>query len=233
MASDYEAGRSRSDSFDTLLDWPAELAVLGDVTGLTVLDVGCGSGAKDRELIERGAVSVLGIDIAGAFVRSEDPRLKLVEADLSDLEAVPEVEERLFDRILFLQSLGYARDQVATLVAARKRLSATGYMVIARSHPIRYAVERATQNGSSIGQEYFSAEPYTYSSSWNDAISLTHVTNTVADLINTFAAAGLWIEHALEPQLTGEQRRRFPHKQAWLDQHLGIIVFRVRPLPTP
>lgn len=60
-------------------------------------------------------------------------------------------------------------------------------------------------------------------------ISLTHVTNTVADMINTFAAAGLWIEHALEPQLSEEHRRRSP-KQAWLDRHLGIIVFRARPL---
>jgi hypothetical protein len=81
-----------------------------------------------------------------------------------------------------------------------------------------------------IGQKYFSTEPYTYASSWNDQISLTHVTNTVADMINTFAAARLWIEHALEPQLSEEHRRQVPHKQAWLDRHLGIIVFRAKPL---
>jgi hypothetical protein len=49
-------------------------------------------------------------------------------------------------------------------------------------------------------------------------------------MINTFAAAGLWIEHALEPQLSEEHRRQFPPKQAWLDRHLGVIVFRARPL---
>jgi SAM-dependent methyltransferase len=213
------------------LDWPAELSVLGDVTGLDVLDVGCGSGAKAVELLERGASSVTGLDLAGRFVPMEDERLTLIQADLSDLGEVPAITGRRFDRIVFLQSLGYARDQVATLAAARRHLTDGGFIVVARSHPIRFAVERAEKNGTTIGQEYFSTEPYTYASRWNKQISLTHVTNTVADMINTFAAAGLWIEHALEPQLSEEHRRQFPHKQVWLDRHLGIIVFRARPLP--
>jgi SAM-dependent methyltransferase len=230
LAGDYELGRRKPDAFYRILDWPAELSVLGDVTGLDVLDVGCGSGAKSVELLERGASSVTGVDLAGRFVPMEDPRLTLIQADLSDLGEVPAIAGRRFDRIVFLQSLAYARDQVATLAAARRHLNDDGFIVIARSHPIRFAVERAEKNDTTIGQEYFSAEPYTYVSSWNEQISLTHVTNTVADMINTFAAAGLWIEHALEPQLSEEHRRQFPHKQAWLDRHLGIIVFRARPL---
>ena len=58
---------------------------------------------------------------------------------------------------------------------------------------------------------------------------LTHRTNTMADVINIFAAAGLWIEVAVEPQLGEDDRRRFPHKQAWLDKHLGVIIFKLRP----
>ena len=50
-------------------------------------------------------------------------------------------------------------------------------------------------------------------------------------MINAFAAAGLWIEEAVEPQLSEEDQRRFPHKQAWLDEHLGVIVFKLRPIP--
>jgi len=49
-------------------------------------------------------------------------------------------------------------------------------------------------------------------------------------MINTFAVAGLWIELALEPRLSEEHRRQFPPSRAWLDRHLGIIVFRARPL---
>ena len=34
---------------------------------------------------------------------------------------------------------------------------------------------------------------------------------------------------AVEPQLGQHDRRRFPHKQAWLDKHLGMIIFKLRP----
>jgi SAM-dependent methyltransferase len=231
LAGDYEQARSREDSFDRLLDWPAELAVLGDVTGKTVLDVGCGSGAKDVELLEQGATEIIGIDISGHFIACADPRLTLVQGDLSELDQLPAVQGRTFDRILFLQSLGYAEDQVRTLRAARDRLSANGFMVVVRSHPIRFAVERAKKNGTLLGQEYFTTEPYSYASGWNEQVTVTHQTNTVADMLNAFAAAGLWIEGAVEPRLSAESRRRFPHKQAWLDEHLGVIVFKVRPLP--
>ena len=37
LAGDYELGRRKPDAFDRILDWPAELSVLGDVTGLDVL----------------------------------------------------------------------------------------------------------------------------------------------------------------------------------------------------
>jgi hypothetical protein len=78
--------------------------------------------------------------------------------------------------------------------------------VVARSHPIRFAVERAEKNATTLSQEYFSASPYTYASSWNSSISLTHPTHTVADLLDVFPAAGLWIEQVLEPQLNEEDR---------------------------
>jgi ubiquinone/menaquinone biosynthesis C-methylase UbiE len=229
LAADYEQARGREDSLDRLLDWPAELAMLGDLTGMTILDVGCGSGAKDVELLERGAAEVVGIDIAGQFVPSADRRLTLVQGDLSQLDDVPAVRGRSFDRILFLQSLGYAADQAATLRAARRLLSADGFIVVVRSHPIRFAVERAKKNGTLIGQEYFGAASYSYPSGWNEQVTVTHKVGTVADMVNAFAAAGLWIEEAVEPQLSLEARRRFPHKQAWLDEHLGVIVFKLRP----
>jgi hypothetical protein len=52
----------------------------------------------------------------------------------------------------------------------------------------------------------------------------------MSDLLNAFSAAGLWIETAVEPQLTEEDARRHPHKQAWLNKYLGILIFKLRPL---
>ena len=49
LAADYERARAREDSLDRLVEWPAERDVLGDVTGHSILDLGCGNGGKLAE----------------------------------------------------------------------------------------------------------------------------------------------------------------------------------------
>ena len=46
LSTGFEQARAREDSLDRLVEWPAERALLGDVTGLAVLDAGCGNGSK-------------------------------------------------------------------------------------------------------------------------------------------------------------------------------------------
>jgi hypothetical protein len=54
----------------------------------------------------------------------------------------------------------------------------------------------------------------------------------MSDLINVFSAAGMWIETAVEPQMPEDARRRYPHKQAVLNKYLGILMFKLKPLPS-
>lgn len=230
LAQDYERARARDDSLDRLVEWPAQREVLGDVTGLSVLDLGCGNGAKLAELMEDGAASAVGVDVSGQFVDARPAGLELIRGDLNDLESITELAGRSFHRIMFLQSFGYATDPIGTLRAARDMLADDGFILLTRTQPIRYAVERSEQNGTSLGQEYFSKDSYTYRTGWNEHIALTKRTYTMSDLLNTFSAAGLWIESTLEPQLSEEDRRRYPHKQEWMDKYLGILIFKLRPL---
>ena len=53
----------------------------------------------------------------------------------------------------------------------------------------------------------------------------------MSDLLNTFSAAGLWIEAAVEPQMPAEAAKRYPHKQAVMNKYLGILMFKLRALP--
>ncbi|HEX5205007.1 MAG TPA: methyltransferase domain-containing protein [Actinoplanes sp.] len=230
LSADYEQARAREDSLDRLVEWPAQRDLLGDVTGRSILDLGCGNGGKLAELVRDGAVASAGVDIAGNFIAAPPAGVELMRGDLSDPESVPELSGRTFDRILFLQSFGYAKDPVHTLRAARAKLNPDGFILLTRTQPIRYAVERAEKNGTTLGEEYFSRADYTYRTSWNDHLALTKRTYTMSDLLNAFSAAGLWIETAVEPQLTEEDARRHPHKQAWLNKYLGILIFKLRPL---
>ena len=232
LAPGYEIARAREDSLDRIVEWPAQRALLGDVVDLSILDVGCGDGSKVAQLVRDGAADSVGIDISGNFAADQPSGLRLVRGDLSDLDAVAELRGQRFDRIMFLQSIGYAADPVRTLRAARSMLRGDGFIVVTRTQPLRYAVQLAEENGTSLGQEYFSTLPFTFRhKGWNDQVTLAKRPYTISDLLNTFSAAGLWIETAEEPQLSEDARRRFPHKQAWMDKHLGIVMFKLRSLP--
>lgn len=231
LAPDYEQARAKEDSLDRLVEWPAQRELLGDVTGRSVLDVGCGNGGKLAELVRDGAGPSVGVDISGNFLTARPSGLQLVQGDLSELDSIRELSGRRFDRVLFLQSFGYAFDPVRTLEAARAMLADDGFIVLTRTQPIRYAIERAEQNGTSLGEEYFSSATFSYKSGWNDRITLTKRPYTISDLINVFSAAGLWIETAIEPQLPEDAGRRYPHKQAWMNKYLGILIFKLRPRP--
>jgi SAM-dependent methyltransferase len=180
LAPDYEQARNREDSLDRLVEWPAQRDLLGDITGRSVLDVGCGNGGKLAELVADGAAASVGVDVSDSFL-SAPPGLELIQGDLNELDSMPELAGRTFDRILFLQSFGYAKDPVRTLQTARAMLAGNGFILLTRTQPIRYAVERAEQNETSLGEEYFSTARFSYLSGWNDQIALTKRPYTISD----------------------------------------------------
>ncbi|MGN6598564.1 MAG: class I SAM-dependent methyltransferase [Actinomycetes bacterium] len=232
LSARFEQARAREDSLDRLVEWPAQRELLGDVTGLAVLDAGCGNGAKVAQLASEGASVAVGVDISGNFIETP-PDVELIQADLSDLAAVPGLSGRRFDRILFLQSFGYAKDPVRALEVARGMLTDDGFILLTRTQPIRYALERAEQNGTTVGEEYFSTERFSYKHrNWDDQVTLTKRPYTMSDLLNTFSTAGLWIEEAVEPQMSPEAAERYPEKYASMNKRLvGILMFKLRPLP--
>lgn len=94
------------------LHW-AVLGALGPLTGVRLLDVGCGVGLLLREAAERGAW-VAGVDAAPE--RLEIARWALVDADLrvGDLAAIPYDNGR-FDAATACNVLQYADDHGAAL----------------------------------------------------------------------------------------------------------------------
>lgn len=186
---------------------------------------------QGRPAGERGAIASVGVVISGAFIPGLSAGVDLIQGDLSDLAAVPGLAERRFDRILFLQSFGYAKDPVHALRTARNMLTDDGFILLTRTNPIRYAIERSAENGTTLGEEYWSTDSFSYRhKNWDDAVTLTKRPYTAADLLNIFSSAGLWVDAAVEPQMSPEVGERYPHKRAVMNKYLGILMFKLGPL---
>ncbi|MFJ3927651.1 class I SAM-dependent methyltransferase [Streptomyces sp. NPDC090022] len=92
---------------------PGFLALIGDVTGRSVLDVACGTGFYSRELKRRGASRVLGFDISSAMIdaaedreRSESLGIDYEVADTATLRTF----DQPFDIAVAVQAFNYAGD---------------------------------------------------------------------------------------------------------------------------
>lgn len=233
LAESYEAARMRPDSFDVLMEFPAQLSLIGDVAGKRVLDLACGSGAKAIHLAQQGAREVVGVDISETFVRDvarlePPPTARFLRGDISRLDEVDGLSDP-FDVVLLLNALGYADDELATLRAIRALIEDDGAFILARAHPLRFAVERSESTGVELGAAYHDRSPFSYTSNWDGKTTLTHRAATFGDTVNRLVDAGFWIERVVEPTLSEEQRRQFPPKAAWLDRYAGTLILRARP----
>src|SRR5215471_13132457 len=90
---EFFAGYSRLkrsvEGLDGAPEWPALRALLPELSGLRVLDLGCGFGWFCRWVRERGAGSVAGIDVsekmlARARADTADPAITYSRADMDE-----------------------------------------------------------------------------------------------------------------------------------------------------
>ncbi|MEJ8573810.1 class I SAM-dependent methyltransferase [Microbaculum marinum] len=114
--------------FDTVL-----ARALGDLAGLAVADIGCGSGAVTRRLarlgaevtgVEPNAAQVAVAEEKGAEEKGSRPRYVVAPAEATGLE--PES----FDLALFSRSLHHAGDMAAALAEARRIVRPGGRIAV-------------------------------------------------------------------------------------------------------
>lgn len=112
-SSQYDAiSRSYTDLVKTdpqknYVQYPSALRLLGDVNGLRILDVGCGSGAFARVLAESGA-QVVGYDNSAGQISQAKEAISGVEFIAADPEHFRSQET--FDKAVSVLVLHYAKD---------------------------------------------------------------------------------------------------------------------------
>ncbi|MHC4213562.1 MAG: class I SAM-dependent methyltransferase [Planctomycetota bacterium] len=232
LAKTYEEFSLKEDSFDTLLDYPAQPKAVGDVKGKKILDLACGSGRKAFNIAISGAKKVVCIDISSKFIdmwknRKKPSNLFFCQGNLSSLEEIQEIADEQFDLAICFQAMGYSTNLNNTILFIRSHLVLGGRFILTTAHPFRFAIEKNESEGIPPGEAYRDESFYSYPSSWNKNIIVSHSTPMISTYINTLLSNGFRLDSMTEPDLTKEQKEKYPNKAEWLAKYVGIVVYEL------
>jgi SAM-dependent methyltransferase len=133
----YSQLRRSLEGLDGAPEWPALRALLPDLRGLRVLDLGCGFGWFCRWASARGATTVVGVDVSDNMLERAraawvDFAISYVKADLERLD----VQAGSFDLVYSSLALHYLEDLEGLFGAVHAALVPGGRLVFSVEHPI-------------------------------------------------------------------------------------------------
>ncbi|HEX2118439.1 MAG TPA: class I SAM-dependent methyltransferase [Acidimicrobiales bacterium] len=169
FAGDYER-HAEAGAYNALYDRPAVLDLMGDVTGLRLLDAGCGPGFYASELVARGAAQVVGFDASPEMVRLAGRRVPSGATFRAHRLGDPLdwIDDASVDGGLLALVIHHVDDRVAALRHIHRTLRPGGFLIVSTHHRPRtgFALAAATspsrsstRSGREIGGSTTGASP--------------------------------------------------------------------------
>ena len=200
-------------------EWPSLRALLPDLRGRTVLDLGCGFGWFCRWARAQGAAYVLGIDIsenmlARARAATEDDLINYVRADMENLE----LSVRSLDLVYSSLALHYVENLSGLLSQVYCALAPGGNLVFSVEHPIFSATVWSEWLLDAAGRKLWPIDRYLdegpRSTDWL-AKGVIKQHRTLATYVNTLIGQGFSLSYVEEWGPTEEQIAAQPN---WADE---------------
>lgn len=189
--------------------YPEQVALLGDVAGKRLLDLGCGDGKELLEFARDGAV-VVGVDNSprqlAAAQRAADALGLSCRLVLADLLRLPEELLRgEFDIVFSSHVTAWIGDLEGWFSAAFRALKAGGVFLLAGGHPLSGYFGDA-QRGKTHRRSYFETGPFVFESrgaskEWNpagDRRTAVEWSYTLGETVTAVARAGFRITDLVE-----------------------------------
>lgn len=175
-----------------------DLQLFGDVKGLNMLDIGCGSGHSLLYHSERGAKELWGLDMstgqienAKRFLSSNGVEATFINAPMEQNEGIP---KNHFDIVYSIYAIGWTTDLDQTFSNVYSYLKEGGRFIFSWDHPmLRHMETRDTE--LVIKDSYFNEEWYTFKA---DNMDLKMCTRKISTYINALTKAGFIIEKLIE-----------------------------------
>ena len=200
----YSQLRRSREGLDGMPEWPTLKAMLPDLNGRRVVDLGCGFGWFCRFAREAGAAEVLGLDLSANMLdrareTTSDPAITYRQADLENVD----LPAATFDLAHSALTLHYVKDLARLFSAVHRALAPGGRFVFSMEHPFFTA----------HGPEYLDEGPRT--TDWL-AKGVVRQHRTLATLLNQLIGAGFTVHHVEEWGASREQMAAHPE---WKIEH--------------
>ena len=209
-------------------EWPALKAMLPDLTGTSVIDVGCGYGWFCRVARELGACDVTGVDIsekmlARAAELTDDTQIHYQRSDLESLQ----LRENSLDLVYSSLALHYLPELDALFARVQRALKPGGSLVFSMEHPIYTCATRQGWLTDDNGERFWGVNHYQDEgkrvSNWL-AEGVIKYHRTLGTTLNALIKAGLTISEVNEWGPTQTQVDAWPALAEEAERPMLVLI---------
>ena len=176
-----------------------DLKLFPDLTGKTVLDIGCGSGHSLKWCAEHGARELYGVDLSDRQLENAQKLLtengyfpKLFRSPMEEDCGIP---KNFFDIVYSIYAIGWTTDLQHTFDLIGSYIKQGGTFLFSWDHPLMHCVDFKEQELVFSGS-YDEKEPFTFTFKGGCEVSLTN--RRYCDYINALSNAGFAVVKLIE-----------------------------------
>lgn len=209
-------------------EWPTLKAMLPDLTGTSVIDLGCGYGWFCRVARELGACDVTGVDIsekmlARAAELTDDTQIHYQRSDLESLQ----LRENSLDLVYSSLALHYLPELDALFARVQRALKPGGSLVFSMEHPIYTCATRQGWLTDDNGERFWGVNHYQDEgkrvSNWL-AEGVIKYHRTLGTTLNALIKAGLTISEVNEWGPTQTQVDAWPALAEEAERPMLVLI---------
>jgi SAM-dependent methyltransferase len=222
-----QLGRS-TDGLAGAAEWPALRAMLPDLRGRRVLDLGCGFGWFCRWAREQGAATLLGIDVSANMLQraremTSDPAIAYARADLESLDLPDDAHDLAYSSLAF----HYVVDIGGLLDRLHRALVAGGSLVFSMEHPIYTAPTNPGWVVGADGRSTWPVDGYLREgprrTNWlAEGVVKQH--RTIGTMLGLLLRSGFAISHVEEWRPTDAQIGQRPSLAEELERPMFLLI---------
>lgn len=212
----YKKIRESKENANVLFEIPTLFSMMPELFGKRVLDLGCGFGEHCKMFVERGALSVVGIDISSKMLevaKKENSHPKITYLNMP-IEDIGELDGR-FDVVVSSLAFHYIDDFSGVVKSVYNLLDKDGIFIFSQEHPFvtsHTGGSRWTkdENGEKLHLNLanYGIEGERDTTWFVDDIKIYH--RTFSTIVNELIRAGFSIEKMSEPVPTAEIAEKYP-----------------------